>query len=728
MSQPGRSAVTLYRDLDIKDAVRSVRMLELHPLPDNHQENPYLSGTLRVVSLLDIIGPKGIKYTALSYVWSEEDASEPNNSIDCNGVDIAITKNCRDALIRIARLSGKVDIWVDSICINQSDREECSRQVTLMRDIYSEADTAYVWLHFDSERYPPFYFPPLSNPPRTYPPTRTMDFVIHNYSSSSWMLDQFDASGEMKVLLGNKWFRRGWTFQEFLLAPDILILTSVGQLRWHDLRYFIKNAETRLKAHQEAHVAFPLAVYEFVSLARVYDMVALRRRRVVRQSTPVSNTLLIGLYACYVVSHMMDIHLDVYHRHRGSYRSRALISTSGMLFAQSYHYLYAEWLLRFLYILGELTLLISAGDGLLQSIRLLNRISRHPRHPHLEDYMILVIYWIFVLAVTIILSTTKVWRMGNDALRLFLACDSYPGGKCATFIYILPRIDHEHLAECNGIMQALRAREVTHAKDKAYAMYGVLQVLGVQLTPPDYKKHQEEVFEDLFVDLLTWRPEMLALLADAGGLLGRRPETGMPTWVPYWDGPPQSICIPEVLLYQTRAYDALSAMRRCGFPFWQLAGKVLSVWGRPVDTVAYILVLPDVSSPETIEPHKQQIFEWVSELQRRRDFGPFEKVFRFSTCFEVFRALMAKEVGILDAKQCENGKLMLFITQNGRFGTGSLNIHVGDVVHFVSGVPVPLCLREVGSKKQYEVIGPATINDDGLYEIWQGKLNRIELV
>lgn len=39
------------------------------------------------------------------------------------------------------------------------------------------------------------------------------------------------------------------------------------------------------------------------------------------------------------------------------------------------------------------------------------------------------------------------------------------------------------------------------------------------------------------------------------------------------------------------------------------------------------------------------------------------------------------------------GKRLLFVTKNGRCGTGSLNIQEGDTVHLVSGVPTPLCLR-----------------------------------
>lgn len=37
-------------------------------------------------------------------------------------------------------------IWIDSICINQSDNIEKAGQIPLMGDIFSTAETVYIWL------------------------------------------------------------------------------------------------------------------------------------------------------------------------------------------------------------------------------------------------------------------------------------------------------------------------------------------------------------------------------------------------------------------------------------------------------------------------------------------------------------------------------------------------------------------------------------------------------
>jgi hypothetical protein len=57
-----------------------------------------------------------------------------------------ITKNCYDALCQIRNQFGAVTIWVDSICINQDDEEEKASEIPLMQDIYSQAESAYIWL------------------------------------------------------------------------------------------------------------------------------------------------------------------------------------------------------------------------------------------------------------------------------------------------------------------------------------------------------------------------------------------------------------------------------------------------------------------------------------------------------------------------------------------------------------------------------------------------------
>lgn len=135
----------LYADPDLKlDGDRTIRVLDIERTKGNEYEAP-LRGRLRVVDLR-----QSPAFTALSYVWGAPDPPDrpdPLNRISCNhGREIPITSNCRDALKSLRHIYGGVTIWVDAICINQKDNEEKKTQLPLMGDIYTWAQTVFVWI------------------------------------------------------------------------------------------------------------------------------------------------------------------------------------------------------------------------------------------------------------------------------------------------------------------------------------------------------------------------------------------------------------------------------------------------------------------------------------------------------------------------------------------------------------------------------------------------------
>lgn len=87
------------------------------------------------------------KYEALSYVWGSPTRDRP---LLCDDGTVYITSNCEAALRRLRRKTRRRVLWVDSVCINQSDDNEKSHQVRLMSQIYSKAATVLVWLENNS--------------------------------------------------------------------------------------------------------------------------------------------------------------------------------------------------------------------------------------------------------------------------------------------------------------------------------------------------------------------------------------------------------------------------------------------------------------------------------------------------------------------------------------------------------------------------------------------------
>lgn len=84
-----------------------------------------------------------VQYTALSYVWGDMTGLV---NITINGSSFAIGRNLHAGLEQMRR--DKIDswIWVDSICIQQSNNDEKSWLVERMRSIYKEATLVYMWL------------------------------------------------------------------------------------------------------------------------------------------------------------------------------------------------------------------------------------------------------------------------------------------------------------------------------------------------------------------------------------------------------------------------------------------------------------------------------------------------------------------------------------------------------------------------------------------------------
>jgi hypothetical protein len=117
---------------------RWIRVFDLQPTLFGNQDEP-IRGQLRVVCLDD-----SSSYVALSYAWGNSVASR---QIACGANEgLSVTTNCYDALQQLRHSFRTRTLWVDSICVNQSNEEEKSHEVSLMQDIYDRAEKVYIWL------------------------------------------------------------------------------------------------------------------------------------------------------------------------------------------------------------------------------------------------------------------------------------------------------------------------------------------------------------------------------------------------------------------------------------------------------------------------------------------------------------------------------------------------------------------------------------------------------
>ncbi|KAK4225946.1 ankyrin repeat-containing domain protein [Podospora fimiseda] len=118
----------------------------LHLLPHSDQKAPI---ECRLTVLPSLSTSEGCRpYEALSYVWGSPLTTK---SIRVNGhFNLVVTENLYAALMCLRDQFIQRILWVDAVCINQSEQEgalkERSEQVQAMARIYAQASRVLVWL------------------------------------------------------------------------------------------------------------------------------------------------------------------------------------------------------------------------------------------------------------------------------------------------------------------------------------------------------------------------------------------------------------------------------------------------------------------------------------------------------------------------------------------------------------------------------------------------------
>jgi Heterokaryon incompatibility protein (HET) len=144
-----------YASMPIEPAKHEIRLLDIQPCsgdseniaPHSHTFTPIdkrpcprIQCSMRRVCLDD-----GPKFTALSYTWGDPDL-EDRGLILLDDVEVSVTPNLESALLHLRQASATTTLWVDALCINQSDNGEKSEAVQQMKRVYQDATHVIVWL------------------------------------------------------------------------------------------------------------------------------------------------------------------------------------------------------------------------------------------------------------------------------------------------------------------------------------------------------------------------------------------------------------------------------------------------------------------------------------------------------------------------------------------------------------------------------------------------------
>ncbi|KAF6819833.1 hypothetical protein CPLU01_12941 [Colletotrichum plurivorum] len=154
-------------------------------------------------------------YEALSYAWGDT-TSQVNIQLD--GQSFLVTRNLATALSCLRHPKKERALWIDAICINQSDAAEAALQVRRMWAIYRYSSRVAVFLG-DAGPGTRKAFKLVKNLARNvrhgdYP--RITAMLADEGLRESW--------GALQELMARPWLNRAWVVQEYAVATDVVFL------------------------------------------------------------------------------------------------------------------------------------------------------------------------------------------------------------------------------------------------------------------------------------------------------------------------------------------------------------------------------------------------------------------------------------------------------------------------------------------------------------------------
>lgn len=214
------------------------------------------------------------EYDALSYTWGR---GPTDHRIICNGMPLPIRENLSDASRTLRDTQDRsLFLWIDAVCINQSNDEEKSEQVWNMHMIFKKARRVIAWLgqaHEDAEKVVTVAQALWVNP-CDIRSTPHKDILLRG----------------IEHIYTRPWFRRLWIQQEVQAARNLVFNFGSVSFSWPELlsqpkqllrtRFPIgseidearKNEEVIAGIRTQASDAAPIEDYVITELQRLCTM------------------------------------------------------------------------------------------------------------------------------------------------------------------------------------------------------------------------------------------------------------------------------------------------------------------------------------------------------------------------------------------------------------------------------------------------------------------------
>ncbi|KAK6217776.1 hypothetical protein LQW54_003285 [Pestalotiopsis sp. IQ-011] len=229
---------------ELRTESKEIRVLVLYPgrFPED------------IVAKISHVPLGGSKYEALSYTWGAVakdhrkvyiKQDEPCDG-DGGGLSalsfVSIRPNLFSALRYLRLPTVSRVLWIDSVCVNQEDKAERSREVARMDEIYSKAWRVIAWLGPDSsdtaiaietvKLLSEGVIMEWHRRTFTTVPGSAADMLRNRPGLSTLTAAQWTA---LRSLITRPWFTRLWIRQEVALASRVIVVCGYYQAEWEDV-------------------------------------------------------------------------------------------------------------------------------------------------------------------------------------------------------------------------------------------------------------------------------------------------------------------------------------------------------------------------------------------------------------------------------------------------------------------------------------------------------------
>ncbi|KAF6806158.1 hypothetical protein CSOJ01_09014 [Colletotrichum sojae] len=163
------------------------------------------------------------RYRTVSHRWGLP--GEEPRTIMVNGAPFPVSQSIYELLENLRSSRRSHLLWIDSVCIDQTNAREKSRQVGMMRRIYEEAESTIAWLGNA----------PGAAKAMTLVKKLFVDEAIDAEGFALLTRDPDSGWAELRTLLSNDWFNRIWIVQEIAVSRETDVLYGGSSLQWQAL-------------------------------------------------------------------------------------------------------------------------------------------------------------------------------------------------------------------------------------------------------------------------------------------------------------------------------------------------------------------------------------------------------------------------------------------------------------------------------------------------------------